>query len=123
VDEAVDYTTTRFEEVVRDVDVVLDTVGGDAQERSWGVLKPGGMLVSIVQPPSAEMAAACGVQQQFVGAFPPAGGVLHELAALVEVGQVKPIVSSVVTLPEVRQAHALVEGKHVRGKVVVKVAD
>jgi NADPH:quinone reductase-like Zn-dependent oxidoreductase len=51
VDEAIDYATTRFEDVVSDVDVVLDLVGGDTQQRSWPVLKPGGILVSAVQPP------------------------------------------------------------------------
>jgi len=50
VDQAVDYRKTRFEDVVREVDVVLDTVGGETQERSFKVLKKGGILVSLVQP-------------------------------------------------------------------------
>ena len=54
VDEVIDYSAAPFEAAVHDVDVVLDTVGGETQERSWGVLKPGGILVSLVQPPSAE---------------------------------------------------------------------
>lgn len=122
VDEAIDYTTTPFEEVVGGVDVVLDTIGGDTQERSWGVLKPGGVLLSIVQPPSEETAAAHGVRQQFVGGFPPAGGPLKEIASLVESGHVKPIVSSILTLQDIQEATAMIEGKHVRGKVVLKVA-
>jgi NADPH:quinone reductase-like Zn-dependent oxidoreductase len=122
VDEAIDYTTTAFEEVVRDVDVVLDTIGGDTQERSWAVLKPGGLLLSLVQPPAEETAAAHGVRQQMVVAYPPAGGALSEMAALVESGHIKPIVATVLALSEIQEAHAMVEGKHVRGKVVLKVA-
>ena len=121
-DEVVDYNATRFEDVVRDVDVVLDSVGGDTQERSWGVLKPGGLLISIVQAPAEETAAAHGVRQQFVGAYPPAAAVLNDIAVLVASGHVKPVVSSVLTLQEMQRAHAMVEGRHVRGKVVIKVA-
>ena len=62
VDQAIDYSLTPFEDVVHDVDVVLDTVGGDTQDRSWGVLKPGGILVSVIQAPSQEAAAARGVR-------------------------------------------------------------
>jgi NADPH:quinone reductase-like Zn-dependent oxidoreductase len=55
--EVIDYTTTRFEEVVQRVDVVFDTVGGDTLQRSWQVVKPGGVLVSVVIPrPSADVA-------------------------------------------------------------------
>src|SRR3989449_6833923 len=52
VDDAIDYTKQKFEDFARDVDVVLDTIGGETQERSWSVLKRGGNLVSLVQPPS-----------------------------------------------------------------------
>jgi NADPH:quinone reductase-like Zn-dependent oxidoreductase len=122
-DHAIDYNTTPFEEAVRDVDVVLDSVGGDTQERSWKVLKPGGALVSIVQPPSEETAAAHGVRQFFVGAYPPAGGVLGDVAALVKEGHVRPMVSSIRPLADIAQVHELVEGRHVRGKIVLSVAE
>lgn len=120
-DEVVDYANTRFEDAVRDVDIVFDTVGGETQERSWAVLKPGGILVSIVQSPSADAAAAHGVRQGFVGAYPPAGDILREISNLVMGGQLKPVVSSVLPLAEIRQAHAQVEGRHVRGKLVLKI--
>ena len=61
-DEVIDYNANRFEEAVHGADVVLDTVGEDTQARSWAVLKLGGTLVSLIQPPSAETAAAHGVQ-------------------------------------------------------------
>jgi NADPH:quinone reductase-like Zn-dependent oxidoreductase len=123
VDEAIDYTTTPFEEIAHDVDVVLDNVGGGAQERSWQVLKPGGILVSIVQPPSLEKAAEYGVQAQFIMALPPAGPILKEIATLVETGYVKPIVATVYPLKEIKKGHDIVWDKHVRGKIVIQVVD
>jgi NADPH:quinone reductase-like Zn-dependent oxidoreductase len=122
-DEVVDYNSIPFEEVVHDADIVLDTVGGETQERSWRVLKPGGILLSIVQAPSQETADAHNARQQFVVAFPPAGGVLKEIASLVESGHIRPVVSSVLGLQDIRQAHQAVEGRHTRGKLVLKVAD
>lgn len=101
VDEAIDYNATPFESVVRGVDLLLDTVGGDTQARSWGVLKPGGMLISVVQPPAEETAAAHSVRQAFVTAVPPAGEALRILAALVDSGDLKPVVSSVMRLSDV----------------------
>src|SRR5205807_1321348 len=62
VDEPIDYTQQRFEDVARDIDVVLDTLGGETQARSWSVLKNGGVLVSLVQPPSEEKAKELGVR-------------------------------------------------------------
>jgi NADPH:quinone reductase-like Zn-dependent oxidoreductase len=121
VDQAIDYAHTPFESVVSGVDVVLDTVGGDTQQRSWGVLRRGGMLVSTIQPPSEETAAAHGVRQGYVFSTPPIGKTLTEIAALVDGGQIKPEVSAVFPLQEIRKAHGMVENKHVRGKVVVQV--
>ena len=64
-DEVIDYRAARFEDAVRDVDVVFDTVGGETQDRSWKVLKRGGILVSIVQPVPEEKASAQGVRGIF----------------------------------------------------------
>src|SRR6266850_1585334 len=64
-DEVVNYRATPFEDVVREVDVVFDTIGGETQSRSWKVLKRGGILVSIVQPPLKDNAAAHGVRGEF----------------------------------------------------------
>ena len=118
-DEVIDYTATPFEQVAHDVDVVLDTVGGGTLERSWAVLKPGGMLVSLVQPPGEEAAAAHGVRQKFAMGLGPAGAVLDELSALVAEGRLRPIVDSVLPLSEAARAHSLVEGRHTRGRVVL----
>lgn len=121
-DEVIDYNTTRFDEVVSDVDVVLDTLGGDIQARCWPLLKPGGMLVSIMEPPSEETAAAHGVRHGFIGVYPDPK-TLQEIAALVEAGHIKPIVSTVLPLQEVRQAHALSESMHTRGKIVLQIVE
>jgi NADPH:quinone reductase-like Zn-dependent oxidoreductase len=121
VDEAIDYSTTPFETVVSNVDVVLDTVGGDTQQRSWQVLKPGGILVSIVQTPSEETAKAHGVRGAFVYSVPPIGETLTEVAALVDAGQLKPEVSAVLPLQEIQKAHQMVEAGHTRGKIVLQV--
>lgn len=122
VDQAIDYSTTAFEEVVSDVDVVLDLMGGETQQRSWEVLKPGGLLLSTVQPPSQETALAHGVRQRMIDTTPPTRKVLTELADLVDNGQVKPIVSTVLPLQEIQKAHEMVEGRHTKGKLVLQVA-
>lgn len=122
VDEIIDYSAVPFEEVVRDVDVVIDTIGGEVQERSCMVLKPQGILVSVIQTPSDEMTARYGVRSAMVYSTPPIGKVLTEVAALVDAGLVKPHVSTVLPLTEIRRAHEMVESKHTRGKVVLEVA-
>lgn len=122
IDEVIDYNSTSFEDAVRDVDVVLDSVGGDTQHRSWAVLNPGGILVSLVQPPSEETAAAHGVRQQFIASSPPIGKVLTEVATMIDEGHIKPVVSAVLPLQDIRKGHEKIEGRHTRGKIVLKVA-
>jgi NADPH:quinone reductase-like Zn-dependent oxidoreductase len=122
VDEAIDYSTEPFENAVSNVDVVLDTVGGDTQQRSWQVLKQGGILVSTIQAPSEESAKAHGVRGAMVFSAPPIGETLTEVATLVDNGTIKPEVSIVLPLQEIRKAHQTVEAGHTRGKLVLQVA-
>ena len=122
VEEAIDYTATPFESSVHDVDVVLDTIGGDVQQRSFATLKPGGILISTIQPPSEELAQAHGVRVSMVGTNPPIGPTLTTVAGLVANGQIKPVVSTVLPLAEIRKAHEMIEAKHTRGKIVLQVA-
>src|SRR5438876_3630635 len=121
VDEPIDYEKTRCEDVVHDVDVVLDPIGGDTQKRSRKTLKKGGILVSIVGPPSEDEAAKHGVRSAYLSAQ---GGssLLAELATLVDSGKIKPTVETVLPLSEARHAHELNETGHARGKIVLKVA-
>jgi NADPH:quinone reductase-like Zn-dependent oxidoreductase len=120
-DEVVDYNAVRFEEVVKDADLVLDTVGGEVLERCWGVLKPGGMLCSVVDFPSAETAAQHGVRASFVSAQADPE-ILEQIAGLIESGQIQSIVSTVLPLSEIQQGHALSQSMHMQGKIVLKVA-
>lgn len=121
VDEAINYATTAFEDVASDVDVVLDLVGAETQQRSWKVLKPGGILISTVQPPSAETALAHGVRQRFLDTAPPMGPTLTEVAKMVDDGQLKLHVSTVLPLQEIRTAHEMIEARHTHGKIVLQV--
>jgi len=116
--EVIDYRSTKFEEVVHDVDVVLDTIGGETQERSWKVLKRGGILVSIVQPPSQEKAAAHGARGVFM-ISKARGDQLARIADLVGSGQVKVTVEKVLPLREARQAQELSQSGHAHGKIVL----
>jgi len=119
-DEVIDYRKSKFEEVVRDVDVVLDTIGGETQERSWQVLKRGGILVSLVQPPSAEKAAARGVRGLMVRQKAN-GTQLAAIADLVVKGKVKVKVEAVLPLAEARKAQELSKTGHSGGKIVLEV--
>ena len=123
VDEKINYSTTPFEDVAREVDVVLDTIGGDTQERSWGVLKPGGILVSTVQDPSEETASSQGVRKAMVFSAPPIGKTLTKFAELVDSGKIKPHVSKVLPLDEIRKAHEMIEGRHTHGKIILQVSN
>ncbi len=120
-DEVIDYNTTKFEDVVHDVDVVFDTMGGETQERSWGVLKPGGILVSIVSPDTEQKAKAHGKRGLMMMAQNNTAQ-LTELAALIDAGKLKPHVERVFPLAEARQAQETSQGGHVRGKIVLQVA-
>jgi NADPH:quinone reductase-like Zn-dependent oxidoreductase len=118
----IDYTKRRFEDVASKIDIVLDTIGGETQERSWQALKKGGILVSLVQPPSQEKANANGVRAAMVSNSPNAAW-LAEIAKLIDSGTLKPTIDRVLPLSEARRAHELSESGHVRGKIVLRVKD
>jgi NADPH:quinone reductase-like Zn-dependent oxidoreductase len=119
-DQVIDHATVKFETAIEPVDVVLDTLGGEIQERSWQVLKPGGILVSVVNPPSAETAAKHGVRQAFVFIEPNAGQ-LAEIAALVDGEKLKVIVETTLPLSDATRGQELSERGHTRGKIVLRV--
>lgn len=123
-DEVIDYTTIPFEEVVHEVDFVLDTIGDDTQARSWGVLKPGGQLVTLVYlPPGAEeTAAARGVRATLIGTRPDPAQ-LRELTTLIDAGQIRPMVNVVRPLSETRQVQDFSQTGHARGQLVLRVGD
>jgi len=119
-DEMIDYTAQRFEDAARNVDIVLDPIGGEIQERSWNILKKGGRLVSLLHPPSAAKAKALGVRGAFVRTQPN-GAQLAEIAAVIDSGNLKPVVSRILPLSEVRRAHKLSQDGHTRGKMVLRL--
>jgi NADPH:quinone reductase-like Zn-dependent oxidoreductase len=122
VDQPIDYTTQRFEQVAENVDVVLDTIGGDTQERSWKVLKQGGLLASVVQPPDAEKAKEFGVRGAFVWTQPN-GNELAKIAALIDSGNLKVVLDRILPLSEARRAHELSRSGHARRKIVLRVKE
>jgi len=120
VDQPVNYETTRFEEVVHDVDVVVDAMAGETRQRSWGTLKTGGVLVSLLGPPGAEESAGHGVRGAGV-MVKASSAQLTDIAALVDSGRLKVFLEAVFPLAEVGKAHELSETGHVRGKIVLQV--
>src|SRR5262249_53777517 len=114
-DEVIDYRAERFEDVVRDVDVVFDTVGGETLERSWGVLKPGGRLVTVAA--SGERTTDERIRAAYF-IVEPSRTQLAEIARLIDAGQVRPVVGAEFPLGDAIQAY---QTKPVRGKVVLQV--
>ncbi len=120
-DEVIDYRTQRFEQVAHDIDIVLDTLGGQTQEASWATMRKGGILVATAMPPSPERAATAGVRAAFVFT-PPRGGVLAQLAQRVDDGRLRVVVGQEFALADAAQAHRLGEGGKARGKMILHVA-
>lgn len=116
-DEVIDYRAQRFEDVVRDVDVVFDTVGGETLERSWSVLKPGGRLVTVAA--SGERTTDQRIRAAYF-IVEPSPTQLAEIARLIDGGAFCPIVGAVFPLAEARQAYQYKPG---HGKVVLRVVD
>ncbi|WP_236795547.1 NADP-dependent oxidoreductase [Amycolatopsis sp. GM8] len=122
-DEVIDYTRVDFAEVVRDVDVVLDTLGGDSVERSLGVLRPGGHLVTAVAEEDSALAAkfeAAGLRFSGI-AVDPDPVALRGLVELVEQGKLRVHVQETFPFERVADAHRLLDGGHLQGKLVLTV--
>ena len=119
---AIDYHQSRFEELVQGVDIVLDTVGGDTRIRSLGVLKPGGILVSVVSTPiPSEVAAKAGIRMVFF-IVDVTTTRLNKLTELFNSGKLVTDVGTVLPLGKARTAHEMLGGApHNRGKIVLSV--
>jgi NADPH:quinone reductase-like Zn-dependent oxidoreductase len=117
-EQVIDYTG-RFEDQVADVDVVVDPVGGEVMARSWPVLRPGGILIAIAEPPDGHGGRSDVRSQYFI--VEPSGAQLSELARLVDKGQLRPAVSEVLPLSELREAFAAQHTRRRPGKVVIEV--
>ncbi len=123
VNEVIDYTTTRFEDGVHDVDLVFDTVGGATLQRSWQVIKPGGVLVTIVSPPpSFENAKAHGIRPFWFGVEPNRDELI-QIGTLIDAEHLRPIIDTVFPLSQARQAYEQWARGHTRGRIVLRVVD
>jgi NADPH:quinone reductase-like Zn-dependent oxidoreductase len=122
-DGVMDYRATRFYETLKEVDVVLDTVGGETLEQSYEIVKRGGIIVSSAARPSEDKAEQCGVRAMFF-LVEVTRERLTKIAQLIDAGELKTEVGEVLWLNEARQAHEMLEGApHRRGKIVIKMAD
>ncbi|AKF09848.1 zinc-containing alcohol dehydrogenase [Sandaracinus amylolyticus] len=117
--EVIDPKTTRFEDRARDVDVVLDTVGGETLARSLEIVKQGGIVVSAASQPDAARAAARGVRALYF-IVKVSRETLSRLAERIDRGELVVRVGEVLPLAEARAAHEMLAGKpHRRGKIVL----
>jgi len=121
-DEVIDYTKDDFSQVLENYDLVIDTLGGEIQDKSLSILNNGGMLVSIVEEPDQEKAEKIGVKTKFHWLIPD-GKELAELAGMMENQTLKPVVGTGFPFSEqgLKDAHELSESHHARGKIVIEV--
>jgi len=121
-DEVIDYKTQKFEDLLKDFDAVFDTVGGETLEKSFEVLKRGGVIVSMLGAPNPELAKQYNVTA--IGQMTNTNAKrLTRLAELVDNGTIKAQVDKVFPLDETREAFEYLEKGHPRGKVVVKIKE
>jgi NADPH:quinone reductase-like Zn-dependent oxidoreductase len=121
-DVAIDYTKTKFEDVAKDVNVVLDSVGKDTLLRSYGVIKKGGFIATLVAEPDQAELDKHGIRGAPISVKPNANE-LAEITKLIEEKKIKPIVSLVLPLTEAVKAQEQAATHHTRGKIVLKIAD
>jgi NADPH:quinone reductase-like Zn-dependent oxidoreductase len=119
--EVIDYHKERFEDRVRNVDLVYDLVAGETQDRSWAVLKEGGALISTLKAPDKAKAAEKHARAAHYMAQPN-GAELAEIARLIDEGRVMPWIDRVFPLDAAAEAETRLERDHVRGKLVLEVA-
>ncbi|WP_099157592.1 NADP-dependent oxidoreductase [Virgibacillus ndiopensis] len=122
VDKFINYREEDFENVLQDFDIVLDTLGGEVQEKSFNVLKQGGKLVSIVAPPNETLAKEKNVKAGFHW-LEPDGKQLAELGKLMDKGDLNPVIGHTFSFSEegLQEAHKLSETHHAKGKIVIKI--
>lgn len=123
-DRVIDYTAGPFEDAAGEVDLVLETIGGDVLQRSLAVVKPGGTLISLLEQPDQEQARARGIratQNSVIQPF-PSTQLLETIAQLMASGQVKTLVGRTFPLRAAPQAHELSQTGHGRGRIVLHIA-
>jgi NADPH:quinone reductase-like Zn-dependent oxidoreductase len=121
-DVAVDYTKTKFEDVAKEVDAVLDPVGKDTLARSYAVVKKGGIVMSLVARPDPDELKKHGIRGAGISSHPDSED-FAEIAQLIDNGKIKPIVTQVVSLNDAVAAQQQAATHHTRGKVVLRISD
>jgi NADPH:quinone reductase-like Zn-dependent oxidoreductase len=119
-DVFVDYRAQKFEDVAKEVDVVLDTVGGETLQRSYGVLKKGGIVVSLVADVDEAALRKHQIRGKAVLVVPNAAE-LAQVAQLIDAGKIKPEINAVFPLQEAAKAHEQSQTGHMRGRLVLRV--
>lgn len=121
-DHWINYQKEDFSKTLREYDLVLDSMGGEVQSKSYKVLKRGGKLVSIAQSPNEKEAKKYGVKAEFLW-LNATGEQLKALADLFEAGHLKPLIGETFAFTEegLRSAHALSETHHAKGKIVIRI--
>ena len=123
LDELIDYSEVRFEEVAHDIDVVVDTIAGDYGLRSLDSLRAGGVLVSLPVPPDGRTvreATRRGLRAVSLTVEADRAD-LDEISALADAGALRPVLAEVLPLEQAAKAHELIETGHVHGKIVLTV--
>lgn len=121
-DVAIDYTKPNWETAVRDVDFALVPVGGETMARTYGVMKKGGILVSIAARYDETELKKHEIHGAFLSSHPNSIK-LAEITKLIEANKIKPVVSQVLPLSEAVKATTQAETHHTRGKIVLKIAN
>lgn len=121
-DEVIDYHAAPFEEAVRDIDLVVDTVGGDVLTRSWAVLKSSGRMTTSV-PPTGSLEYQGRMAKFSIGKPDEDGANLDHLAALAKDGRARPHIQQIFAFADVAQALALSKAGHVHGKLALQIVD
>ena len=121
-DVVIDYRTADFAAGLKNIDVVLDTVGGPTRERSWPVLRSGGILVAIAMPPPDEAVAQRHGVRTAMAAVRPNGERLAEIARLIDTGELNVAIDSEFALNQAADAHRRIEQGHARGKIILRIA-
>src|SRR5579864_6155974 len=121
-DVAIDYKTQKFEDIAKDVDVVIDGVGGETAARSYPIVKKGGILVSLVGRVDQAQLDKYGIRGAVV-LVEPNGEQLAQIGKLIDQKKIKVVVSDTFPLADAGKAQAKADTGHARGKIVLKVAD
>ena len=121
-DMAIDYTRQKFEELVHDVDFALMPVGGETMARTYGVIKKGGIMATLISRADQAELQKHGIHGAPIGSHPDSAE-LAEITKLIDAGKIKPVVTQILPLTDAAKADEQAETHHTRGKIVLKIAD